>query len=141
MPSEPVRKPVPRVNEELAPFFAAAREAKLAVQRCQRCGTLRFPPREICSVVGCWSRDAEWVPVSGRGEVLSYYVMHQLYHPGFATEIPYPVVIVKLEEGPKLLSNLVDCPREKIQVGMPVEVTFEELSSEVSLPKFRPASA
>ena len=63
--------------------------------------------------------------------------MHQVYHPGFAAEVPYAVVIVKLEEGPKLTSNVVDCPLDEIAIGMPVEVVFEELSPEVTLPKFR----
>lgn len=136
--SQPIPKPIPRVTKELAPYFAAASRHQLVVQRCSGCGLLRFPPREICSQ--CWSRDAEWVPVSGRGELLSFYLMHQVYHPGFAGEVPYPVVLVKLAEGPKLLSNLVDCPPGKIRIGLPVEVVFEKLSDEVTLPKFRPAS-
>ncbi len=129
-------KPVPRVTPELEPFFAAAKRGELVVQRCTGCGLLRFPPREVCS--RCWSRDAEWAPVSGRGRVYSFYVMHQVYHPAFADEVPYPVVLIELEEGPRMLSNPVGCPREKIAIGMPVEVTFEELSPEVALPKFRP---
>ncbi|HEY8517102.1 MAG TPA: OB-fold domain-containing protein [Candidatus Binatia bacterium] len=134
-----IAKPVPRVTEELAPFFEAAKRGELVVQRCTDCGLLRFPPREVCS--RCWSRNADWTKVSGRGEVYSFYVMHQIYHPGFATEVPYPVVVVELEEGVRVLSNLVDCPREKITIGMPVEVTFEELSPEVTLPKFRPRAS
>jgi hypothetical protein len=65
--------------------------------------------------------------------------MHQVYHPGFADEVPYVVVLVKLAEGPKITSNLIDCPPSAIRVGMPVEVTFEEASPEVTLPKFRRA--
>ena len=133
---EAIAKPLPRVTPELAPFFAAARERKLVVQRCSGCGQLRFPPRELCS--RCWSRDAEWVPVSGRGEVFSFYWMHQIYHPGFAAEVPYAVVIVALEEGPHVLSNMVDCSREELRIGLPVEATFEDVSAEVTLPKFRP---
>jgi len=131
------QRPVPEIEPALAPFFAAARERRLVVQRCAGCGALRFPPREICS--GCLATAATWVPVSGRGEVFSYNVMHQVYHPGFASEVPYAVVVVKLTEGPKMVSNLVDCPPREIRIGMPVEVTFEELSPEVTLPKFRRA--
>jgi uncharacterized OB-fold protein len=129
-------KPIPRVTPDLAPFFAAAKQHKLVVQRCTACGLLRFPPRELCS--RCWSREAEWVPVSGRATVYSFYLMHQVYHPGFAAEAPYPVAWIELEEGPRLTSNVVDCPREEIRVGMPVEVVFEDLSEQVALPKFRP---
>jgi len=129
-------KPIPRVTPELAPFFAAARRRELVVQRCASCGLLRFPPRELCS--RCWSRDADWAPVSGRGEVFSFYWMHQVYHPAFAAEVPYAVVVVQLEEGPHLLSNVIGCTREQLRVGMPVEVTFDDVSDAVSLPKFRP---
>jgi hypothetical protein len=133
---ETIAKPIPRVTPELAPFFAAAKRHQLVVQRCASCGLLRFPPRELCS--GCWSRDADWTPVSGRGEVFSFYWMHQIYHPGFAGEVPYAVVVVRLEEGPHVLSNLLGCTREQLRVGMPVEVTFEDVSDTVTLPKFRP---
>lgn len=137
-PEAPAR-PVPQVTPYLAPFFAAAREQRLVVQRCSGCGALRFPPREICST--CLSTEASWQPVSGRGEIFSFNVMHQIYHPGFAAEVPYAVVVVRLEEGPKITSNLVGCPVDAITVGMPVEVIFERLSPEVTLPKFRPRAA
>ena len=79
-------------------------------------------------------------PVSGRGTVFSYAVMHQVYHPGFAAEVPYAVVVVELAEGARLVSNLVDCPLRDVTIGMPVEVVFEEVTPEVTLPKFRPAA-
>ena len=129
-------KPIPEVTPVLAPFFAAARAGRLVVQRCATCGALRLPPRVLCSA--CLGREATWEEVSGRGEVFSWNVMHQVYHPGFAAEVPYAVVIVQLEEGPKITTNLVGCPVARITIGMPVEVMFEELSPEVTLPKFRP---
>ena len=133
--STPSARPIPEVSPALAPYFAAAHAGRLVVQRCTGCGALRFPPRELCSA--CLATEAAWQEVSGRGEIFSYYVMHQIYHPGFAAEVPYAVVVVKLEEGPKLTSNVVDCPLDEIAIGMPVEVVFEELSPEVTLPKFR----
>ena len=129
-------KPIPQVTPELAPFFDAAKRGQLMVQKCESCGTLRFPPRALCS--RCLSSHAAWTPVSGRGEVYSFNVMHQVYHPGFAAEIPYAVVVIKLEEGAKMISNLVGIKPHDIKCGMPVEVVFERLSDEVSLPKFRP---
>ena len=136
MSAEPtIPRPLPEGDAALAPFFAAAREHRLVVQRCGGCGALRFPPRELCS--GCLSTEASWTQVSGRGEIFSYNVMHQIYHPAFASEAPYAVVVVKLAEGPKIISNLVDCPLEAIRIGMPVEVVFEEASPEITLPKFR----
>ncbi len=132
-------KPIPRATPELAPFLAAAKRRQLVVQRCGACGLLRFPAREVCSA--CWSRDAEWTPVSGRGEVFSFYLMHQVYHPAFASEVPYPVVVVQLDEGPRLTSNLVECARDQIRIGMPVEAVFEDVSEDAALPKFRPRRA
>jgi uncharacterized OB-fold protein len=135
MSTEKLAKPVPEVDATLAPFFAAAAEKRLVVQRCTGCGAFRFPPRELCS--SCLSTAVAWAEVSGRGTIFSFNVMHQVYHPAFATEVPYAVVVVQLAEGPKLISNLVDCPIEEIRIGMPVEVVFERVSPEVTLPKFR----
>jgi uncharacterized OB-fold protein len=129
-------KPLPDTSGSLSPFFAAAKRRELVVQRCAGCGALRFPPRELCSA--CLACDATWVPVSGRGEVFSYNVMHQVYHPGFAADVPYAVVVVKLAEGPKITSRLVGVEPHDVRVGMPVAVTFEEIAPEVVLPKFRP---
>lgn len=129
-------KPVPQVGPDMAPWLDAARRHELVVQRCAGCGALRFPARSICS--RCLSRDATWVPTSGRGTVFSFAVMHQAMHPGFAAEVPYAVVVVELEEGPRVLSNLVDCPPAEVRIGLPVEVVFEAVTPEVTLPKFRP---
>ena len=101
-------KPIPEITEELRPFFAAAREGRLVVQRCIGCGRRRFPPRDICS--DCLGREAEWVASCGRGHVVSFNVMHQVYHPGFAAEVPYAVALVELDDGGRMLTNLVDVP-------------------------------
>jgi uncharacterized OB-fold protein len=131
-----VSKPIPEITEELRPFFFAAREGRLVVQRCTGCGRRRFPPRDICSE--CLGRKSEWTTSSGRGRVVSFNVMHQVYHPGFVAEVPYAVVLVELEDGGRMLTNMVDCPLERLRVGLPVEVTFEHRSAEVTLPQFRP---
>ena len=130
-------KPVPAITPEMRPFFEAAKRHELRVQRCTSCRVQRFPARAICS--NCLSTDAEWVAVSGRGEIFSFNIMHQVYHPGFATEVPYAVVIVKLAEGAKMLSNLVGVPPSDVRIGQPVRVVFEDVSDEVTLPKFVPA--
>ena len=129
-------KPVPEVTEELRPFFAAARENRLVVQRCEGCGRRRFPPREICSE--CLCRDARWVESVGLGTVVSFNVMHQVYHPAFAAEVPYAVVLVELEDGGRMIANVVDCPLDRLAIGMAVEAVFEKRSDEVALPQFRP---
>ena len=127
-------KPIPAITPEMQPFFAAAQRHELVVQRCVSCGTHRFPAREMCS--HCLSREVEWVRVSGAGEIFRYNVMHQVYHPGFAAEVPYAVVVVKLVEGPKMISRLVGVPPHEVRIGTPVRVTFEDITPEVTLPKF-----
>jgi uncharacterized protein len=120
----------------MAPFFEGARHGRLMVQKCADCGMLSFPASERCSK--CLSTRSEWESVSGRGEVYSFNIMHQVYHPGFAAEVPYAVVVVKLEEGPKIVSNLAGVRPHEIKCGMPVEVIFEKINDQVTLPKFRP---
>jgi uncharacterized OB-fold protein len=131
------KKPIPAMTPALAPFLEGAKRHELVIQKCAACGTYRFPPRDLCS--NCLSTQSTWEKVSGRGEIFSYSVMHQVYHPGFATEVPYAVVLVQLQEGPRITSNLVDVPPGAVRIGMPVKVVFEELSDEVTLPKFAPA--
>ena len=135
-----VQKPLPEISPEMAPFWDAARRHELVVQRCTGCGAYRFPARELCS--RCLSRDSGWQRVSGRGTLFSFAVMHQASHPGFAAEVPYAVVTVELEEGVRLLSNVIGCAPSDLQIGMPLEVVFEDVTPEVTLPKFRarPAS-
>ena len=134
--SPPIAKPIPSITPDMVTFFEGAKRGQLMVQKCAACGELRFPPHEICT--NCLGTQAGWVPVSGLGEVYSFNIMHQVYHPGFATEVPYAVVVVKLEEGVKFVSNLIGVKPDGIRVGMPVEVTFEKMSDDVWLPKFRP---
>ena len=133
------KKPIPAITPDMQPFFDAAKRHELVVQRCRGCGAYRFPAREICS--SCLSRDAEWVKVSGEGEIFSYNVMHQVYHPGFADEVPYAVVVVKLKEGAKMNSNLKGIAPHAIRIGMPVQVVFDDISDAVTLPKFAPREA
>jgi uncharacterized protein len=128
-------KPIPAVTPELQPFFDAAKRHELVVQRCRSCGATRFPARPTCA--HCLSGEAEWVRVGGRGTVFTYNVMHQVYHPAFAPEVPYTVVLIQLDEGPKMISNLIGVAPEDIRIGMRVEVVFEDLNDQVTLPKFK----
>ncbi len=131
-----VSKPIPSITPDLAEFFAGARSGELMVQKCEGCGVLRFPAHETCA--NCLDKRAKWVPVSGRGTICSFNIMHQIYHPGFAGEVPYAVVVVELDEGLKFISNLVGIKPHDIRCGMPVEVIFEKINEEITLPKFRP---
>jgi uncharacterized OB-fold protein len=132
-------KPVPAATREMAPFWEAAKRHQLVVQRCEDCGALRFPAREVCS--RCLSRRVGWQPVSGRGTVFSVAVMHQANHPAFAAEVPYAVVVVQLDEGVRLVSNVVDVPAREVAIGLPVEVVFDDVTPEITLPRFRRRAA
>lgn len=129
-------KLIPNVTRELKPFFDAARNHQLAVQKCDACGTLRFPAAPLC--LACDSDKASWVTVSGRGQVFSFTVMHRAYHP--AIKVPYTLAVIELNEGVKMTSNIIGIEPSKVKCGMPVEVVFEKLNDEVTLPKFHPAN-
>ncbi len=131
-----IEKPLPRASEDSAPYWEAAQRGELRMQQCSSCAHLRFPPAVLCPC--CLSEEAEWTRLSGRGTVYSWIVVHQSQHPAFNADTPYNVAIVELEEGPRLHTNLVQCRNEEIYIGMPVEVVFEAVNAEVTLPKFRP---
>jgi len=131
-------KPLPLPTEDSRPFWEACKRHELRMQKCGACGHVRFPPSVLCP--RCTSLEHEWVRLSGRGEVFTYIIVHQTYHPAFNEEAPYNVALVKLEEGPGLHSNIVECRNEDLRAGMPVEVVFEDRSGEIALPKFRPRS-
>jgi uncharacterized OB-fold protein len=126
--------PLPRPTALSKPHWEGCREGVLRVQRCQDCGTFVFIPQPCCT--SCLGEALEWVESSGRGTLYSYTVVHRPQQPSF--EVPYTVVIVELEEGWHMLSNLVDCEIDDIEIGMPLEVVYREMSNEITLPLFRP---
>lgn len=133
------KRPIPTVTPLLEPFFKAAKEHQLVTQQCKDCGTWVQVSLQTDQCPDCWSRNLEWKTLSGKGKVFTYNVFHQPYHPGFRDEVPYNTAVIELDEGVKFLSNIVGCANEEIKVDMPVEVCFEDVNAEVSLPKFKPA--
>ena len=129
-------KPLPRVDEESRGWFEGLARHELWLQRCGSCGTLRFYPRAVCPV--CLSSAVRWERSSGHGTVYTFTVTHQNQAPGFREELPYVLAVVELAEGVRLLTNVVACPPESVRIGMPVEVVFEDMTAEITLPKFRP---
>ena len=135
-------KPLPQVTPLTEPFWKAATEKRLVIQRCRRCGEYVWCPRPAC--VECGGDQLEWTPVGGRGTVTSFTIIRQVAGRGgrgFEKDIPYVVAWIDLEEGPRLVSNVVECPIERVAIGMPVEVVFEEAGPGIFLPKFRPRDA
>jgi uncharacterized OB-fold protein len=129
-------KPLPRLDEESKGFWEACRRHELYVQQCRDCGVLRYHPRALCPQ--CLSDKTEWVLSSGRGTVYTFTVTYQNQAPGFREALPYVLAYVELEEGVRLLTNIVDCAPEQVKIGMPVQVTFEDVSPEIAIPKFKP---
>lgn len=127
--------PLPVPSEDSAPFWDYLRQGELRLQRCLVCSAYAHPPRLMCP--HCGSFDREWAPVSGRGTVYSFVVTRQAVHPAFEGHTPYATVVVELEEGPRLTSNLVDVPADEVHIGLPVEVTLVPISEEITLPLFR----
>ena len=135
-------KPVPVPDEASRPFFDGARRGVLLLRRCCACGTfmsptggLGTPLRPRC--IDCFSADLEWAPASGQGTLYSFALMHQVYDPAFAAEVPYNIAVVELDEGVRMTANVVGCANEELRIGMPLVVTFEQVSEEVAIPKFR----
>ena len=106
------------------------------MQQCGACGARRYYPRALCP--SCLSSDTAWVLSSGRGTVYTYTVTYQNQAPGFREELPYVLAYVELDEGVRMLTNIVGCAPEDVKIGMPVEVTFEDVTPDVTLPKFKP---
>jgi len=132
-------RPLPVVNELNRPHWDGAKNHEFLIQRCRDCGHRWFPPMPNCS--NCLSTLIEWVRSPGTGSIFSYIVYHQGWLPGFKDEVPYAVAIVELDEGVRFVSNLAGVANGDIKVGMPVEVTFDDVTPEVTIPKFRPTGA
>lgn len=132
-------RPLPKLHEpDTAPFWEATRQRELRYQKCDACGTVVWHPRRHCT--GCTAGKLSWHTASGRGTIYTFSVVRQSYHPFFRTLVPYAVAWIDLDEGPRLLSNVVgvDDPSAELACGQRVEVQWEE-HDEVNVPLFRPA--
>jgi uncharacterized protein len=130
-------KPLPLVNEENKPYWEYCHRHELRMQKCDACGHIRFPVSILCP--SCHSLVSQWVKLSGKGSIYSFTVYRVPYHPAFKDDIPYVLAIIQLDEGPRMESNIIGCQPEDVRIEMPVEVTFEDIAREISLPKFKPA--
>ena len=128
-------KPLPEITEDNQPFWEGCKQHKLLLQRCSKCGRRR-DASPACPE--CLSAEHEWVEASGKGSVYSWIVVHQRYNRAFEDDLPYNVAIVELEEGPRLLTNIVGLENDDIQPGLSVEVAWDDVTEEITLPKFRP---
>lgn len=136
--AETTNRPVPIPTPETQHFWDGTKENKLLLQRCTSCEAAYFPPRPFCPV--CSSREVAVEQASGRGFLYSYVISHRP-HPAF--DGPYSIAVVELDEGPRMMTNIVGCDQtpEALELDMAVEVTFEPITDEITLPLFTPAGA
>jgi len=127
-------KPLPQIDEENRPFWEGCQQGELRVQKCTNCGHIRHLS-PACPQ--CLKSGHEWIAASGKGTVYSWIVVHQRYNRAFEEELPYNVTIVELEEGPRIVTSLVDVENENIKAGTPVEVVFDPVTDEITLPRVR----
>jgi uncharacterized OB-fold protein len=125
-------KPLPRITPDNEPFYQALLEGRFVLPCCADCGKPHLPPGPVCPF--CFAEKIEWRPASGRGRISTWTVVHKAWFPAFAEDIPYNVVQVELEEGPRLTANVADISNEELEIGLPVEIVVGE-----ALPRFRVA--
>jgi uncharacterized protein len=132
-------RPLPMITPENERYWQGARDHELWLRNCRACDRTYFYPRDICP--GCGGRDTEWKQVSGRATLHTYAIVHRAPSPAFADLVPYVTAVVELAEGGRMMTNLVGIEADPVQitVGMALEVTFDDVTPEITLPKFRPA--
>ncbi len=130
---------LPSPTEDSRPFWDALRCHRLDLQTCAACGTVRHYPRPVCSA--CHSMAVVWTTASGRGTVHSWTVSHQAFHPAFRDRLPIVLATVDLEEGVRMNCRLDGVAPGEIEIGLPVEVAFEDAGDGVTLPYVRPRAA
>ena len=131
------RGDLPTIDDDSQPFWAAAKEGRFLVARCGACGRAHHYPRPFCPF--CWSHDVSWEEASGRATLYTHSTVHMNDLPPFRERLPYVAALVELAEGPRVMTNIVDCAPEDLQIGMPLQVAFRELDENITAPVFRPA--
>ncbi len=133
--NQPVAKPLPNISDFNRAFWEGTHKHEFRLQRCNECHKFWAPNGPVCP--HCFSQDYTWEKLSGRGRIASWVVFHKLYHPGFARDLPYNVAFVEMEEGPRVISNIVGARNDELEIGTPVEVVFEDINETITIPKFR----
>ena len=135
-------RPLPHLDRaDTKPYWDACKRHELVLQRCGSCRTWIWYPQEVCHVCNSW--DIRWEKVAPRGTVFSWVVLRHALHPWFADQLPLPIALVELDDALNvgLTTNIVECPLERIHVGMPVEAVFKKISDDLTMPYFRPVKA
>jgi uncharacterized OB-fold protein len=129
---------LPSPDAETVPYWEAAREGRFLLKRCNGCGAAHFYPRPFCP--HCWSDDVEWFEASGRATLYTFSIVRRNDLPPFNERVPYVAAVVDLEEGPRMITNVIGCEFDAVEIGMALTVAFRE-DGDYSLPVFEPAPA
>ena len=132
-------KPLPRPDPDSREYWRACREHRLLIQECAVCGHLQFYPRVICTA--CRGRELGWKEAMGTGSVYSYTVVRRPPSDAFAKDVPYVLALIDLDEGVRLMTNVIGCNPEEVVIGMRVGVSFQDVSPDLALPMFSPITA
>ena len=130
------KKPLPEMQPWSKKFWEGTKERKLLIQECKDCNVKIFYPRKHCPE--CWSSDLSWAEAAGRAKIYSYSITMGGVEKRFAADLPFVLALVDLDEGIRMMTNIVNCDPEEVRIGMDVEVVFEDVTDEITLPKWQP---
>jgi uncharacterized protein len=131
------KKPLPVIQPWSEAFWKGTKEGQLLIQECKQCGSKIFYPRKYCP--DCWSSELSWSRASGKAKVFSYSITHAGVEEHFYEDLPFVLALVDLEEGVRMMTNIVGCPPEEVAIGMDIEVVFDHVTEDIALPKWKPA--
>ncbi len=131
------RTDLPTIEDDTRPFWDAAADGRFLLRRCNSCGAVHHYPRPFCP--SCWSDDVAWIEASGQATLYTWSTVHMNDLPPFAERLPYIAAVVDLAEGPRVMTNLVDCDDTELTIGMALEVRYRALDDSITAPVFAPA--
>ena len=132
-------KPLPLLEGLTKEFYGRCARHELSFQLCTDCGAWRHVPRQMCAECGSWNW--KWGKSTGRGSLFTWTVAARPMHPAFRADVPCAPAVIEMEEGVRLVSEVVDCAPDELEIGMPVEVIYEDVTPDLALPKFRRAQS
>lgn len=138
MTNETSGKPLPQITDLTRPFWTAAKNGRLVLQKCGKCSTFNFFPKPWC--IECGSRDLAWTDAKPFGTVYSFTTSHtvSMNYPGWEADLPVMMCLIDLDDGVRLYGQVTGCQPEQLKIGMRVQVYFEDISDQAGIPKFRP---
>jgi uncharacterized OB-fold protein len=126
----------PDIDQDSEPYWQSLREHSAKLQKCEHCGKFRFPPSPSCYY--CGTPGGNWEVISGQGDIYSWAEIHHPIDKRLATDVPFTIVLVDLEEGPRIAGRLINAGQSEIKAGMPVKVRYDDIDAELTLLNFEP---